>query len=67
MIEYGTNRLAGRRQEAILEAWDQSLVVLVVQKERRIPPLWDRLAGPLCLAALRQFPLRQCASEIQTR
>jgi UDP-N-acetylglucosamine 2-epimerase (non-hydrolysing) len=62
-IEYGTNRLAGTRKETILEAWDQSLVV---QKERRIPPLWDGLAGPRCLAALRQFLLGQSVTKLQS-
>jgi UDP-N-acetylglucosamine 2-epimerase (non-hydrolysing) len=62
-IEYGTNRLAGTRKEAILEAWKQSRAD---QRERQIPPLWDGQAGPRCHAALRQFLMGQCVTELGT-
>jgi UDP-N-acetylglucosamine 2-epimerase (non-hydrolysing) len=63
-IEYGTNRLAGTRKKTILEAWNQSRAD---RRERQIPPLWDGQAGPRCHAALRQFLVGQCATELQTR
>jgi UDP-N-acetylglucosamine 2-epimerase (non-hydrolysing) len=61
-IEYGTNLLAGTRKETILEAWNQSRAD---RRERQIPPLWDGQAGPRCHAALRQFLLGQCVTELE--
>ena len=63
-IEYGTNRLAGTRKETILEAWNQSRTD---RRERQIPPLWDGQASSRCHAALRQFLLGRCATELQTQ
>jgi UDP-N-acetylglucosamine 2-epimerase (non-hydrolysing) len=63
-IEYGTNRLAGTHKETILEAWDRSRND---QREKQIPPLWDGKAAVRCHAALRQFLLGECATELQTQ
>jgi UDP-N-acetylglucosamine 2-epimerase (non-hydrolysing) len=63
-IEYGTNRLAGTRKETIVEAWNQSRAD---RRERQIPPLWDGQAGSRCHAALQEFLLSQCVTELQTQ
>lgn len=63
-IECGTNRLAGRRKETILDAWQKTLAD---PHKGRIPPLWDGQAGPRCLAAMRQFFLDSNASDTHAR
>jgi UDP-N-acetylglucosamine 2-epimerase (non-hydrolysing) len=51
-IEFGTNRLAGTRADAIVAAWRQAQND---PKRGNIPPFWDGQAGARCHAVLRRF------------